>query len=119
MDEKGFTLIELVIVVVIIGVLAAIAIPRFGDVTDRAFVAAMQSDLSQVRKAQEVHYQTNDLAYADDIADLIGANLFVASDGVTMVINAGNATNWDASATHSSTAVACDYDAAIGTIDCS
>ena len=119
MDEKGFTLIELVIVVVIIGVLAAIAIPRFGDVSDRSFVAAMQSDLSQLRNAQEVHYQINDLTYADDIADLTGANLFVVSDGVTMVINAGNATTWDTSATHSSTTVACDYDAAIGTIDCS
>ncbi len=118
MNKKGFTLIELLIVVVIIGILAAIAIPRFGETRDRAFVSAMQSDLNQVRTAQEMFYQDNAFVYAADLADLTAANLFTGTVGVTVVINAGNGTTWDATATHGSTAVSCDYDAAVGTIVC-
>jgi prepilin-type N-terminal cleavage/methylation domain-containing protein len=44
-DNKGFTLIELLIVVVIIGILAAIAIPKFSSTRERAYFAAMKSDL--------------------------------------------------------------------------
>lgn len=118
MNKKGFTLIELLIVVVIIGILAAIAIPRFGETRDRAFVSAMQADLNQVRTAQEMFYQDNTFVYAGAIADLTAANLYSPSAGVTIVINAADGTTWDATATHASSAVACDYDAAVGTIVC-
>ncbi len=119
MDQRGFTLIELIVVAAIIGILAIIAIPRFRDTRDRAIIATMQSDLNFVRNAQETFYQTNNLSYADDIADLIAADLYIASAGVTVVINTGNGSTWDATATHTSTAVSCDYDAAVGVIDCS
>jgi len=48
-NKKGFTLIELLIVVVIIGILAAIAIPKFANTKDKAYVAAMKSDLRTLR----------------------------------------------------------------------
>ena len=48
-NKKGFTLIELLIVVVIIGILAAIAIPKFANTKDKAYVAAMKSDLATLR----------------------------------------------------------------------
>jgi type IV pilus assembly protein PilA len=115
MNKKGFTLIELLIVVVIIGILAAIAIPRFGETRDRAFISAMQSDLNQVRTAQEMYFQDNDFEYAGDIADL-GA-LFTGSAGVTVELAGGGAT-YTAEATHAQTAVVCTYDEAVGTIDC-
>ena len=43
-DEKGFTLVELMIVVAIIGILAAIAIPNFISYRNRAYCSAMQTD---------------------------------------------------------------------------
>ncbi len=78
----------------------------------------MQADLNQTRTAQEMWYQDNDFVYAGAIADLEGAGLFSGTTGVTVTINAASGTTWDATASHGSTTVTCDYDAAVGEIIC-
>ena len=50
-NKKGFTLIELIVVIVIIGILAAIAVPRFMGAQDRARIGACDSDINIVMKA--------------------------------------------------------------------
>ena len=58
-NKKGFTLIELMIVVVIIGILAALAIPRFMAASKKAKISEAKGILKQVYIAAEAYYQEN------------------------------------------------------------
>ena len=93
-DKKGFTLIELLIVVVIIGILAAIAIPKFSATREKAYFAAMKSDLKNLASQQEIYY-SDEYSYTNNTTSLG----FVASDAVNIAI-AASSTGWSATATH-------------------
>ncbi|MFC1580543.1 type IV pilin protein [Thermodesulfobacteriota bacterium] len=101
-NQRGFTLIELMIVIAIIGILAAIAIPQFTAYRNRSFNAAAQSDIRNAATAQEAYYVEN-RCYSPLLASLLGTNygLYNISENVNVDV-AGGSQSYSLTAYHSS-----------------
>jgi len=82
-NQKGFTLVELMIVVAIIGILAAIAIPQFSQYRKRGYVATLNADVHNALTASVAYINDNSgLGACMTLANLQTAG-YVASPGVT------------------------------------
>ena len=99
LSRRGFTLIELMVVVVIISLLATIAVPKLTGTRDKAKLASVKSDVRNIMTAQESYFSDNN-AYAPDWATLAaGSNINVSPTNTPTVTASG--TGWTATVSNS------------------
>lgn len=83
--KRGFTLVELLVVIVVLAVLAAIVLPKFMNSSSRSKESALKSDLKLARNAISL-FQTDTGVYPKSLADLSATS----ADGVTATITASD-----------------------------
>ncbi len=104
--NRGFTLIEVLIVTVIIGILAAIAIPKFSNTKRKAYAASMKTDLRNLVTIEEAYFFDNTTYTTDKSA--AGLNYFESSGvTVTITVTAGPPVGFSATSVHTATASTC------------
>ncbi len=69
MKNRGFTLVELLIVVIILGILAAVVIPQFTDASTDTKVSSLAENLSIIRKQLDVYKNHHNGAYPANFSD--------------------------------------------------
>jgi prepilin-type N-terminal cleavage/methylation domain-containing protein len=91
--EKGFTLIELVVVIVIIGILASVALPMFNNVVERSRTAEALANLKTILESQKrraVEYNSFTTAFASLDINVTNPAKYYTFTLITATYNGGN-----------------------------
>jgi len=93
--RAGFTLLELLVVVVIIGILALLGLNRYGNVRERGYLATLQSELRKLTLHQELYHHANgEYTQIEELLD------FTRTPGVEIEFTYADVRGWAAVATH-------------------
>ena len=103
MKRTGFTLIEIMIVTVLIGLLVLIAFPRLRRYRERAIVASMMAELRDLQLSQEAFY-TKNFEFATSLAELTE---YTQSIDIVITLQVNARSGWTAQAAHTATTVRC------------
>jgi MSHA pilin protein MshA len=98
MKQSGFTLIELVIVVVVIGVLAGAALPKYVDFTDDAKLNALQSQADVIRQACALNQSYKNAPSGSKAASNYKSAAGTCSTAVTSLLDGGLTNNMQVAA---------------------
>lgn len=98
--EAGFTLIELVVVVVVIGALSAIAIPNFARHATAAREASVTSDIHNASLAAESYFTEHDGSFEDFDPSDFDDHGFTPTEGVTIEVSSVSMNDYTLTVTH-------------------
>ena len=101
--RHGFTFIELLTVMVVMGLLAGIGVPRIRNMKERSYQATLRSDLGTLRTAEEAYYAEN-LRYTTDLTAL---DFRPSSDVEITIVSTDPLKGWSALARHAWLATPC------------
>lgn len=101
---RGFTIVELLTVIVIIGILAGIAVPKYLSMKERAHMAEEISDLRNTTTAQESYFHDHNV-YASNSTLLYPS--FQPTAGNTLTIFEATTSGWSAKITSDHTSIVC------------
>ena len=91
MKKSAFTMIELIFVVVVLGILAAVALPRLGSTMESGYIASAQGDVSAIRasiasaRQRELVKGVNKYITKLDTAGIGGSPLFDGNGSITVM----------------------------------
>ncbi len=102
-DCRGYTLVEILVVVAIVGILATIAVPQFSSYREKSYCATIKSDLGILARHQENYYLQNEI-YLVATSNPDGSSNMLNhrwSPGVTVDSATADINGWSVTASHS------------------